>query len=45
LSAIAGIVSNRYQEFRGFPDGSVAYAAPGSSNTRIKIVRILPCAM
>ncbi|MET0595454.1 MAG: hypothetical protein ABW133_22335, partial [Polyangiaceae bacterium] len=38
-----GITGNRYQDFRGYPDGSVAYAAPGSSNTRIKILRILPC--
>jgi len=34
---------NRYQEFVGFPDGSVAYAAQGSTNTRVKIVRVLPC--
>lgn len=37
------VVGNRYQEFRGYPDGSVAYAAPGSTSTRIKIVRVLPC--
>jgi len=34
---------NRYQEFVAFPDGSVAFAAPGSSNTKIKVLRILPC--
>ena len=34
---------NRYQEFIGFPDGSVAYPAPGSSATKLKIVRVLPC--
>ncbi len=38
--AVAG---NRYQEFKPYPDGSVAYAAPGSSNTKIKILRIMPC--
>jgi hypothetical protein len=42
---LPGIAGNRYQDFRGYPDGSVAYAAPGSSSTRIKIVRVLPCAM
>jgi hypothetical protein len=35
---------NRYQSFRSFPDGSVAYPAPGSTNTKIKIVRVLGCA-
>jgi len=34
---------NRYEDFRAFPDGSVAYPAPGSGNTKVKIVRILPC--
>lgn len=37
------IQGNRYQEFRAFPDGSVAYPAPGSNNRRINIVRVLPC--
>jgi hypothetical protein len=40
---VPGIVGNRYQEFRGYPDGSVAYAAPGSTSTRIKILRVRPC--
>jgi hypothetical protein len=40
---VTGVAGNRYQEFRGFPDGSVAYPAPGSSATKIKILRILPC--
>jgi hypothetical protein len=40
---VPGVVGNRYQEFKGFPDGSVAYPAPGSSNTKVKIVRVLPC--
>jgi hypothetical protein len=34
---------NRYYEFRDYPDGSVAYPTLGSSNTKIKIMRILPC--
>jgi hypothetical protein len=37
------VEGNRYYEFRDFPDGSVAYPAPGSSNTKIKIMRVLPC--
>jgi hypothetical protein len=40
---VPGVVGNRYQEFKGFPDGSVAYPAPGSSTTKVKIVRVLPC--
>lgn len=36
--------SNQFQDFRDYPDGSVAYPAPGSSSTKIKIVRVLPCA-
>jgi len=35
--------SNQFQDFRDYPDGSVAYPAPGSSSTKIKIVRVLPC--
>jgi hypothetical protein len=37
------VKGNRYQDFVAFPDGSVAFAAPGSSATRIKILRVLPC--
>jgi hypothetical protein len=40
---VPGVVGNRYQEFKGFPDGSVAYPAPGSTTTKVKIVRVLPC--
>jgi hypothetical protein len=40
---IAGVVGSRYQDFRTYPDGSVAYAAHGSSGTKIKIVRVTPC--
>ena len=42
-SQVSGVAGNRYQEFRSFPDGSVAYPAPGSSATKVKILRILPC--
>jgi hypothetical protein len=35
---------NRYQKLVSFPDGSVAFAARGSSTTRINVLRILPCA-
>ena len=38
------VLGNRYQELIAFPDGSVAFPAPGSSGTKIKILRILPCA-
>lgn len=34
---------NRYQEFRPFPDGSVGHVAPGSTNTKVQILRVLPC--
>jgi len=34
---------NRYQDLVAFPDGSVAFTAPGSSATKVKILRVLPC--
>jgi hypothetical protein len=40
---IAGVTGSRYQDFRTYPDGSVAYAAPGSAATKVKIVRVSPC--
>jgi hypothetical protein len=40
---VPGVVGNRFQDFRGFPDGSVAYAAPGATSTTVRIVRVLPC--
>jgi hypothetical protein len=40
---LASVRNNRYQEMKAFPDGSVAYPAPGSSATKIKILRVLPC--
>ncbi|MDP9151283.1 MAG: hypothetical protein M3O36_15270 [Myxococcota bacterium] len=41
--SVAGVTASRYQDFRAYPDGSVGYAAPGSSATKAKILRILPC--
>jgi len=49
---VSGVIGSRYQDFRTFPDNSVAYAAPGSDfttsqqsgkGTKIKIVRVMPC--
>jgi hypothetical protein len=37
------VLGSRYQDFRSYPDGSVAYPAPGSSTTKIKILRVLGC--
>jgi hypothetical protein len=35
---------NRYQAARSYPDGSVAYAAPGSGPNQVKILRVMACA-
>jgi hypothetical protein len=40
---VAGVKGSRYQDFRTFPDNSVAYIAPGSTATKVKIVRVMPC--
>jgi hypothetical protein len=40
---VSGVKGSRYQDFRSYPDNSVAYAAPGSTGTKIKILRVLPC--
>ena len=37
------VLGSRYQDFRAYPDGSVAYPAPGSTGTKIKILRVLGC--
>lgn len=34
---------NRYQDFAAFPDGSVAFVAPGSIESSVKILRVLGC--
>jgi len=36
------VLGSRYQDFRAFPDGSVAYPAPSTGN-KIKILRVMPC--
>src|SRR5579883_181167 len=43
---VAGVLGSRYDDFRSFPDGSVAFPAPSSTaatNTKIKIARVMPC--
>jgi len=37
------VTDHRYQDFKSFPDGSVAYAARGSGNQSIRVARVLPC--
>jgi hypothetical protein len=37
------VPDNRYQWLESMADGSVAYAAPGTSPTSVRIARILPC--
>jgi hypothetical protein len=37
------VPSNQFEDFRDYSDGSAAYPAPGSSSTKVKIVRVLPC--
>ncbi len=41
---VLNVPNNIYQPFKAYPDGSVAYAAPGTRTTGIRIARILPCA-
>ena len=43
LKVTPNVLGSRYQDFRAYPDGSVAYPAPGSSATKIKVLRVLPC--
>ncbi|WP_272425390.1 hypothetical protein [Polyangium jinanense] len=40
----AGVLGNRYQAFRAYPDGSVAFAAKGTKNNTVRILRAMPCA-
>jgi len=43
LKLTPNVLGSRYQDLRAYPDGSAAYPAPGSSGTKIKILRVLPC--
>jgi len=43
LELTPNVLGSRYQDFRAFPDGSAAYPAPGSTATKIKILRVLGC--
>ncbi|HVZ89162.1 MAG TPA: hypothetical protein VHG72_19495 [Polyangia bacterium] len=43
LKLSPNVLGSRYQDFRTYPDGSVAYPAPGSTGTKIKILRVLGC--
>jgi hypothetical protein len=38
-----GVADHRYQDFKSFPDGSVAYPARGSTAQSVRIARVLPC--
>jgi hypothetical protein len=38
------VPDHRYQAFKAFPDGSVAYPAQGASSRSIRVARVLPCA-
>jgi hypothetical protein len=37
------VTDHRYQAFKSYPDGSVAYPAQGSNNQSASIARIMPC--
>ena len=37
------VPDNVYQPFKAFPDGSAAYVAPGTSDSSVRIARVLPC--
>uniref|UniRef100_K3X515 Uncharacterized protein n=1 Tax=Globisporangium ultimum (strain ATCC 200006 / CBS 805.95 / DAOM BR144) TaxID=431595 RepID=K3X515_GLOUD len=43
ITVDGGIVGNRYQAFKSFPDGSVAYLSEGSTETKLKVLRVAPC--
>jgi hypothetical protein len=42
-TAANAIYGNRYQAFKSFPDGSVAYPSAGSGGTKLKVLRVMPC--
>jgi hypothetical protein len=43
-SGTGSAFGNRYYGFKSFPDGSVAFPSAGSSSTKLKVLRVLPCA-
>jgi hypothetical protein len=43
LKLSPNVLGSRYQDFRAYPDGSVAYPAPGSTATSIKVLRVAGC--
>jgi hypothetical protein len=43
LKLAPNVLGSRYQDLRAYPDGSVAYPAPGSSGTKLKILRVFGC--
>lgn len=45
LKLSPNVLGSRYQDFRAFPDGSVAYPAPGSTASKIEILRVLGCGL
>jgi hypothetical protein len=38
-----GVLDHNFQSFKAYPDGSVAYPASGSTNTKVQIARVNPC--
>jgi hypothetical protein len=42
-SGAKAIYGNRFQELKAYPDGSVAYASIGSSASKMRILRVMPC--
>ncbi len=42
-TAANAVYGNRYQSFKSFPDGSVAYPSAGSTGTKLKVLRVMPC--
>ncbi len=37
------VPDHNYHAFKEFPDGSVAYPASGTSNTKVRVARVMPC--
>lgn len=37
------VPDHAYQAFKAFPDGSAAYAASGTSSTKVRVARVMPC--